>query len=146
MSRIDRNGPCPCGSGKKYKKCCAWKDAAKCAAENRPAADRDAPGGEPVQEQFIAERKPEVDAELDRLLQRMQRGEGETVRARLLALYAKHPGYHMTNYAMGTYVGMVEGDPVGSIPFFEKAVRVFPPFAEAHYNLCLLYTSDAADE
>ena len=21
-SKIDRNGPCPCGSGKKYKKCC----------------------------------------------------------------------------------------------------------------------------
>lgn len=22
MSRVERNGPCPCGSGKKYKKCC----------------------------------------------------------------------------------------------------------------------------
>lgn len=22
MTRIDRNAPCPCGSGKKYKKCC----------------------------------------------------------------------------------------------------------------------------
>ena len=21
--KIDRNGPCPCGSGRKYKKCCA---------------------------------------------------------------------------------------------------------------------------
>ncbi len=25
-SRIDRNGPCPCGSGLKYKKCCGRKD------------------------------------------------------------------------------------------------------------------------
>ena len=25
--RIDRNAPCPCGSGKKYKKCCGMKDA-----------------------------------------------------------------------------------------------------------------------
>jgi len=23
MSKISRNDPCPCGSGKKYKKCCA---------------------------------------------------------------------------------------------------------------------------
>ena len=23
--KIDRNAPCPCGSGKKYKKCCAEK-------------------------------------------------------------------------------------------------------------------------
>jgi uncharacterized protein YecA (UPF0149 family) len=24
--KIDRNGPCPCGSGRKYKKCCALVD------------------------------------------------------------------------------------------------------------------------
>jgi tetratricopeptide (TPR) repeat protein len=41
----------------------------------------------------------------------------------------------MTNYAMGVYVGMVEDDPAGAIPFFEKAVRILPSFAEAHYNL-----------
>ena len=26
--RVGRNDPCPCGSGKKYKKCCMSKDAA----------------------------------------------------------------------------------------------------------------------
>ena len=25
MSKVGRNDPCPCGSGKKYKKCCANK-------------------------------------------------------------------------------------------------------------------------
>ena len=25
MSRVGRNDPCPCGSGKKYKKCCEQK-------------------------------------------------------------------------------------------------------------------------
>lgn len=25
MDRVGRNDPCPCGSGKKYKKCCAGK-------------------------------------------------------------------------------------------------------------------------
>ncbi|MEX0961333.1 MAG: SEC-C metal-binding domain-containing protein [Simkaniaceae bacterium] len=24
MSKVGRNDPCPCGSGKKYKKCCAF--------------------------------------------------------------------------------------------------------------------------
>ena len=24
--RVPRNAPCPCGSGKKYKQCCMWKD------------------------------------------------------------------------------------------------------------------------
>ena len=27
MSAVGRNAPCPCGSGKKYKKCCANKTA-----------------------------------------------------------------------------------------------------------------------
>ena len=26
MNKINRNSPCPCGSGKKYKKCCWGKD------------------------------------------------------------------------------------------------------------------------
>ena len=29
MSKISRNAQCPCGSGKKYKKCCLSKDQAK---------------------------------------------------------------------------------------------------------------------
>ena len=33
MPDIGRNDPCPCGSGKKYKKCCADKDQAKQHAE-----------------------------------------------------------------------------------------------------------------
>jgi len=126
MSSIDRNGPCPCGSCRKYKKCCAWKDAAARAAVNPPA---------PAENEFIAEVKPEVDAELDRLLRRLERGERQSVRAPLMSLHQRYPGYHMTNYAMGIYVGMVEDDPVGAIPFFEKAVQVLPPFAAAHYNL-----------
>ena len=28
MSKVGRNAPCPCGSGKKYKKCCLSKDEA----------------------------------------------------------------------------------------------------------------------
>jgi hypothetical protein len=27
MSKINRNDPCPCGSGKKYKKCCGLKES-----------------------------------------------------------------------------------------------------------------------
>ncbi len=49
MSKIGRNEPCPCGSGKKYKHCCLPKDeqaqaaaraAAQAAADAQLAADR----------------------------------------------------------------------------------------------------------
>ena len=52
-----------------------------------------------------------------------------------MSLYQRYPGYHMTNYAMGICAGLIEENPVGAIEFFEKAVRILPPFAEAHYNL-----------
>ena len=32
MLKIGRNDPCPCGSGKKYKKCCLYKAAAPVAS------------------------------------------------------------------------------------------------------------------
>ncbi len=32
-TKAGRNDPCPCGSGQKYKRCCATKDAAARSAE-----------------------------------------------------------------------------------------------------------------
>jgi tetratricopeptide (TPR) repeat protein len=57
------------------------------------------------------------------------------VKTEIAALHEKHPGYHMTNYVMGVYVGLVENNPAGSIPFFRETVRILPTFADAHYNL-----------
>ncbi len=42
MTRIGRNAPCPCGSGRKYKKCCLEKDL----AERRTPSPRAATGPE----------------------------------------------------------------------------------------------------
>jgi len=40
MAKTGRNDPCPCGSGKKYKRCCLAKDAAaaRTARANQAAA------------------------------------------------------------------------------------------------------------
>ena len=35
MGKIGRNAPCPCGSGKKYKKCCLLKEQEKLVASRR---------------------------------------------------------------------------------------------------------------
>ena len=45
MTKISRNAPCPCGSGKKYKKCCLQNDlnnAAKSKKPESPTADESA--------------------------------------------------------------------------------------------------------
>ncbi|MHC1764380.1 MAG: hypothetical protein AB9869_08745 [Verrucomicrobiia bacterium] len=75
------NDPCPCGSGK--------QDEARQAHE----APRD--------KQFIIELRPDVDGAVDRVLLRLERGEGKLVRSKVTQLLERHPDYHMTNYAMG---------------------------------------------
>jgi tetratricopeptide (TPR) repeat protein len=125
MNKPGRNGPCPCGSGKKYKKCCLPGDEA--ARSRTVAEDREEP--------FIAELRPDVDEAVDRVLERIELGAGRAVEPELKALLEEYPGYHMTHFAMGVYIGMVGKDPIAAIPFFEKAVEIFPLFPEAQYNL-----------
>ena len=133
MNAIGRNDPCPCGSGKKYKKCCLAKDAAL-ARQNRPV---DSPVRN--EDDFTTLILPEVDKAVDRLLIRVEKRQLENVEAGLAALLREHPDYHNTNYAMGVYWASVVGEPDKAIPFFEKAVSIFPPMAEAHCNLGLCY-------
>jgi hypothetical protein len=45
---IGRNDSCPCGSGKKYKKCCLDKDAARIAATDSPEVDVYRPAALPM--------------------------------------------------------------------------------------------------
>ncbi len=125
MNKPGRNDPCPCGSGRKYKKCCILKDE----------ADRPRHVTEETPNPFIAELRPDVDKAVDRLLQRLESGGGRALENDLVALYQEHPRYHMTNYAMGVYRAMVEKDARGAVLFFETAVQILPPFPEAHFNL-----------
>jgi DNA-binding IclR family transcriptional regulator len=56
MTNTGRNDPCPCGSGKKYKRCCLAKDD---TAEREALASRTTPAlGSPWQ------RSPEILAEM----------------------------------------------------------------------------------
>jgi len=123
MSKPGRNDPCPCGSGKKYKKCCLPREE---AARTTTARD-EAP--------FVAVLRPDLDKAVDRVLQRLDQGEGKRVKSEITELLEQNPDYHLTNYAMGVYLAVVEKVPAAAIPFFEKAGAIFPTFPEAHFNL-----------
>lgn len=127
MHKPGRNDPCHCGSGRKYKKCCILKDEADRPRRVTMAVE--------TPNHFIAELRPDVDDAVDRLLRRLESGGGKAIENDLVALYQKHPRYHMTNYAMGVYRAMVEKDARGAVLFFETAVQILPPFPEAHFNL-----------
>ncbi len=115
-----------------YKECCLPRDeAARRQEETARPRFRTEDGEKP----YVAELRPDLDEEVDRLLQRLESGEGRAVEPAIKALLEKHPRYHTTHYAMGVYFLMVMNDPSSAIPYFERAVQILPPFAEAHYNL-----------
>ena len=123
MSKFSRNDPCPCGSGKKYKKCCLALDTATRQHVHPNSLAKDL--------RF----HPELEEQLDQILQRLEAGAGRAVEAELTTLLMEYPDYHTVQYAMGVFHGMVLKDGEGAIPYFERAVALQPNFAEAHYNL-----------
>lgn len=120
---IGRNDPCPCGSVKNHADCCLRQD------ETRQAHDA------PHDKDFSIELRPDVDDAVDRVLRRLERGEGKLVRSKVTQLLERHPDYHMTNYAMGVFHAFVSEDLKEAIPFFERAIAIYPMFAAAHFNL-----------
>jgi hypothetical protein len=62
---IGRNEPCPCGSGKKFKRCCGIDAAPKLTESKKPAIDPSA----------LGDMNPEFMAQVGQALQRLPRGQ-----------------------------------------------------------------------
>ena len=82
---------------------------------------------------------------VDDLLRRLQEGDrAEDIKAGLESLLRKHPRLHVPYFGMGVYHLVAHNDPAAALPFFEQSVKIFPYFADGHYNLaaCALKTAD----
>jgi hypothetical protein len=67
---IGRNEPCPCGSGRKYKRCCGVNAAPKLTEQRTPIA----PEQTQLQDQ-AAQMDPKAMAQMSQLLQRLPKGQ-----------------------------------------------------------------------
>ena len=132
MSKPGRNEPCPCGSGKKYKKCCLAQVEAKQHADAQAAAAQRAIARSEKQRSAVI--RPDVDAAVDRALRRLDEGEGKAVESEITRLLEENPDHQTTNYAMGVYLAMVANTPAAAVPFLKKAAP-FSIFTEADFNL-----------
>ena len=138
MRNFGKYDPCPCGSGKQYKWCCLEGD--KRAAAGAAGSPNALPQGH-----FITEIKPEVDDLVDDLLRRLQEGDRvEDIKAGLESLLRKHPRLHTPYFGMGVYHLIAHDDPAAALPFFEQSVKIFPYFADGHYNAaaCAMKSAD----
>lgn len=112
-----RNDPCPCGSGKKYKKCCE-ADAAAAA----PKVARPATGPEP--------------AECQQLVALLQTGQLAALEGRARTLLARHPQSGFLWNVLGAALGMQGGDALGAL---EKARQFLPQDPDVLSNLGIAF-------
>ncbi len=115
--KLGRNDPCPCGSGKKFKKCCNDK------FESRLTPNADLDSAEIAQLEFLfnAERYAELE-----------------IRTRLFV--ERHPDSGMGWQVLGVALVMQEKG-ADALPFLQKATKLLPNDAEAHNNLGLAQAS-----
>jgi tetratricopeptide (TPR) repeat protein len=113
--RAGRNDPCPCGSGRKYKNCCAGKSGT--AAPARPAP------GSPARSVPELQRISEL-REAGRFVEAVRLAEAYTAR------YPKDTAGHSELGMVHLYAGNAND----ALPCFMQAVSLAPNVAENHHN------------
>ncbi|TCS33533.1 Tfp pilus assembly protein PilF [Paucimonas lemoignei] len=117
MNRIGRNDPCPCGSGKKYKQCCALRNEA-------------AASGSPITHGGIADIYPTLQAALG-YHQGGRLAEAEALYQQALTL---SPDNFDALHLLGVLMHHT-GRHARAVELIEQALTRQPDFAEAHSNL-----------
>lgn len=143
-SRVGRNDPCPCGSGKKYKNCCISKEA---------TAQVESPSLNQVMEEAIqlhqAGRLPQAEARYHHVLRMTPNHpdalallgaialhdhrieESVKLITRAIKINSKNPEYH-SNLALAL---QFDGRIAEAERYCREAIRLKPDYADAWYNL-----------
>lgn len=130
LGKAGRNDPCPCGSGKKYKKCCMGKDAEHARAADTSHESSD----EHVGRRYPPARAAEIENAFKRGINHLDRNDfDQAARAfrSVLRLDSEH-------YKALTGLGrcLVElGMQAEARECFEKALEINPGYAQARVNL-----------
>jgi tetratricopeptide (TPR) repeat protein len=130
MSDVGRNDPCPCGSGKKYKKCCLSQK------------QRVVPSEEPSDKHFIVQIVPEVEELCEEAFDDIERGNLKSAERKAAYLDQLYPYQHKVKFIQGLCLALKE-DLDEAIAYFEEAVQIFPYFSEGYFNLGSAYLKNA---
>ncbi len=112
----ERNSPCPCGSGKKFKKCCLGKFEPNLVVSTTPAK------GEP---------EP-THVEINQLVALFNAGNHVELESQALLLVEQHPASGFVWMALGA---ALQAQGKNALPAMQKAAKLLPNDAEAHNNL-----------
>ncbi len=114
-----RNDPCPCGSGKKYKKCCQQKSEVYPPASDYPTKEA-----------------TPTPAEYDQLIALFNAGHHAELENRARLLLERYPD---SGFAWKLLSATLQMQGKGSLYALQKASELLPDDAEVHNNLGLIF-------
>lgn len=136
MKKIGRNDPCPCGSGKKYKKCCMIKDEER-KMDSSSHAEEDTPLKSP--EKYSGKlqtgaRRTEVENIFRRARNCLDRNDLDRAAKAFRSVLSLDPNHYEALTGLGRC--LVEfGMRDEARKCFEKALEINPSYAQARVNL-----------
>ena len=136
MSKVGRNDPCPCGSGKKYKKCCMMKDESLESGTSSDAGEDTslAPSDERTERHRPKARAAEIENLFRRALNCLDRKEFDRAARAFRSVLSLDPTHYEALTGLGRCLaetGMREE----ARKCFEKALEINPGYAQARINL-----------
>ena len=134
MSKVGRNDPCPCGSGKKYKKCCMMKDEAR-RVDASPNADASLVSSDERDRRHPSPaRAAEIQNAFGRACNHLDRSEFDRAAGAFRSVLRLDPAHYKALTGLGRCL-IEMGMPAEARRCFEKALEIKPDYAQARINL-----------
>ena len=132
MAKIGRNDPCPCGSGKKYKKCCMASDEAAARAA-RPAQPAAAPARRPSLASYFQEHDEldELTEASNAVVDMVHAGNLDAAEQAAHDLLARFPDVHDGYDRLGM-VCEARGDHRQAADYYRRAITVIRNHPDAY--------------
>ncbi len=147
MSKVGRNDPCPCGSGKKFKRCCLERVEAEQRAERLRAEAERAEGGLDEVDEFVETleharavlEESQIVEQVDRLSEAVLRGieagrfdEADATARQLMAAFPDEP----LGFERLAQVQEARGQPEAAAEEYRRGVALMDELGEGHYCDC----------
>ena len=129
LSKVGRNDPCPCGSGRKYKKCCMAKNEESREADISPIIS-----DEPTVRHLPPARAAEIENAFRRALNHLDREEYNRAARAFRSVLRLDPKHYKAHTGLGRCL-MAAGMREEARECFRKALEIKPDYAQARLNL-----------
>jgi tetratricopeptide (TPR) repeat protein len=135
LDKVGRNDPCPCGSGRKYKKCCMLKDKALSSdADVEEEEGESAEVSQDSERSFTKARTSEIENIFHRGCNYLEKNEFDRAAKAFKYVLTLDPAHYKALTGMGRCLDAL-GMREEARKCFQKALEINPDYTQASINL-----------